>query len=127
MPIADLCPECSAPVDTEVHGGLFTSSCTNCSWNESGTVSYGWFEMPRSTTVGVSVLLSGAEASAAGLRELRSASKAAAAMGIQALAQQLSREVSFQVGVFPECLAKEVAQALEGVGFEVVLVEQNVG
>ena len=127
MPIATLCPECSAPVDTEVHGGLFTSSSTNCSWNESGTVSYGWSEMPRSTRVGVSVLLSQAEASAAGLRELRSVSNAAAAMGVQALVQQLSRDVSFQVGVFPEFRAKEVAQVLEGVGFQVVLVEQNVG
>ena len=83
--------------------------------------------MPRSINVGVSVLLPRTDVPAAALRELRFISRVAGAMGIQALSQRLSTEVSFQVGVYPEFRAKEVAQTLEGVGFRVVLVEQNVG
>jgi hypothetical protein len=127
MPIATVCPECASRVNTEVRAGLFTSFCVACSWQASGTVSYQWSEMPRSTSFGVAVLLSQAGVSAAALRELRSLSAGAGALPIQNLTQQLSSGVPFQVGVYPSLRAQEVAQRLEGVGFRVLVTKQNAG
>lgn len=127
MPIATVCPECSARVHTEEHGGLFTSSCTACSWQESGTVSYQWAATASSTGIGVAVLLSQTPVSAAALRELRALSANAGALPIQTLVQLLSVEIPFAVGSYPEFRAQGVVQRLEGLGFRVLLTKQNAG
>ena len=121
------CPQCSSRVSTVVHGGLFKSSCTSCTWETLGTGSYSWPEMPRTQNFVVSVLPLQTQVPAAALRQLRVVSVLARQLPLQELEQQLSGQAPFQVGVFAEFRAQEVAQGLECAGFSVCLVGQDGG
>jgi hypothetical protein len=125
MSITLVCPQCSSAVRTEVHGGLFKSSCASCSWQESGTASYAWPEMPTSVSLELSLRLPSTECSAEALHTLRTLSSSARALPAQELRTRLASHAPFQLGAFPLYRALELAQELAAVGFALSLAEQT--
>jgi hypothetical protein len=119
MVTANQCPRCSSKLRYSELGDLFTLKCASCGWEQSGTVSRVFPELQPGTSVQVFVQAPNAEASALELKTLRACSPEAKSLSAQQLQKQLASGALFNVGVFPEYRARELADQLEAAGFRV--------
>lgn len=93
------CPKCHAVVEYLEHGGLVSFRCPVCGWHEEGTVNRPIFPPIELGTALVAKAV--APISAAALKAVREECKAASAISLETLRQELTSAAGLWLGNLP--------------------------